>query len=258
MIPKIIHYCWFGKDHFSDLMQLCIHSWEKYCPDWEIIKWNEENSPLDIPFVQDALKHQKWAFVSDYVRFYALYHYVGVYLDTDMLLTKPLNALLSHKVFLERVDLLSVNYAINGSEKNNPWCLECIERYKELKFDVVSPPINGTMVTQWLYQYGLLEKDITQRLRNGIYVYSSEWFYPIHYSKPFSVETINDYLTENTHAVHLWNCSWKSEITMLSEGDYHNGFKQSFRRISRSPFLPIRYYKKLFKYTLIYLHLYHE
>ena len=91
MIPKIIHYCWFGHNKKSKLIKRCIKSWEKYCPDYKIIEWNEDNFDINIcPYVKEAYDEGKWAFVSDYVRFYVLKKYGGIYVDTIRLLQQVL------------------------------------------------------------------------------------------------------------------------------------------------------------------------
>ena len=94
MIPKIIHYCWFGNTPIPLTAHKCLESWKKYLPEYEIILWNEENSPMKIPFVRDAYKAKKYAFVADYVRIWAVYTYGGIYMDTDMLVIRPMGELL--------------------------------------------------------------------------------------------------------------------------------------------------------------------
>jgi len=91
MIPKIIHYCWYGHGEMSVPIKETIDSWRQQCPEYELKLWTEENSPVDLPYLRDALKHHKWAFAADYMRFYALYHEGGVYMDTDMFLIKPID-----------------------------------------------------------------------------------------------------------------------------------------------------------------------
>ena len=91
-IPKIIHYCWFGGNPLPELAQKCIESWKKYCPDYEIKRWDETNFDLDCcDYVREAYQEKKWAFVSDYARFKILYEYGGVYFDTDVELIKPID-----------------------------------------------------------------------------------------------------------------------------------------------------------------------
>ena len=99
-IPKIIHYCWFGKNEKPDIVKKCIDSWKKILNEYEIIEWNEKNFKIDSnKFVKQAYDSKKFAFVSDYVRVYALYNYGGIYLDTDVELLRPLDELLKDKMF---------------------------------------------------------------------------------------------------------------------------------------------------------------
>ena len=88
MIPKVVQYCWFGGKKKTKLIKDCIKSWKRYLPDYKIIEWNEKNSDLAHPFVIEAYKLKKWAFVSDYIRLKVLYDFGGIYLDTDMMVLK--------------------------------------------------------------------------------------------------------------------------------------------------------------------------
>lgn len=100
-IPKIIHYCWFGGGPISPESRKCIESWKKYCPDYKIIEWNEQNFEISQNrYAQQAYEAKKYAFVSDYVRLAVLYRYGGIYLDTDVELVRPLDELLEHKGFI--------------------------------------------------------------------------------------------------------------------------------------------------------------
>lgn len=96
MIPKVIHYCWFGDGEMSVLHRRCMESWKKHCPDYEIRLWNEKNSDIDNPYCKEAIIQRKWAFVADWVRFDVLYKHGGIYLDTDMELVRPLDDILPH------------------------------------------------------------------------------------------------------------------------------------------------------------------
>lgn len=132
MIPKIIHYCWFGGKPLPKLAKECIKSWKKYCPDFEIKEWNEKNSPLNLfPFVEDAVKAKKWAFVSDVIRLYALASEGGIYMDTDVELLKPLTPFLAHHAFTgyER-DSNKLQTAIFGAEMQAQWILDNIQTLK--------------------------------------------------------------------------------------------------------------------------------
>ena len=97
MIPKVIHYCWFGKNPLPDDAKKCIESWKKYCPDYEIIEWNESNYDITKnKYMESAYKEKKWAFVSDYARVDVIYQYGGIYLDTDVEVKKSFNDLLDN------------------------------------------------------------------------------------------------------------------------------------------------------------------
>jgi len=100
-IPKVIHYCWFGKGKMPKLAKKCIKSWKKYCPDYKIICHNEDNFDLtQNRYLNEAYKAGKWAFVSDYVRLKIIYDNGGIYLDTDVELIKPIDDLLLTKGFM--------------------------------------------------------------------------------------------------------------------------------------------------------------
>ena len=98
-IPKVIHYCWFGKGEMPKIAKKCIKSWEKYCPDYEIICHNEDNFDLSQNrYMREAYEAKKWAFVSDFARLKIIYDHGGIYLDTDVELIKPIDDLLENKV----------------------------------------------------------------------------------------------------------------------------------------------------------------
>lgn len=253
MIPKIIHYCWYGRGEKSAAIQMCIDSWRKYCPDYEIKEWNEDNSPMHIRWMKDAYKHQKYAFVADYARFYALYTEGGVYMDTDMLLVKPIDEFLKDEMFIGREDAYNANMAIMGVSKGNLFCREIMDYYDHTVFDMVKPPIITRFLSPKLVQYGFVEENITQKLTNGLVIYKSEYFYPIHYSQEFELQDVQNYIKPNTYGVHLWNKSWTDEFKLFEAGEYKLAFAEVKKRFKRTPLLPFGYWKKLIKYTGRYL-----
>ena len=134
MIPKKIHYCWFGKNEMPDLAKRCIETWYKYLPDYEFKLWNEDNSPMEIPFVKEAYKNKMYAYVSDYVRFYALYKEGGIYLDVDMEVIKSFDPLLNNKMFFGAESKRHIGVSIIGAEKNHSFIEEFLEYLENLKF----------------------------------------------------------------------------------------------------------------------------
>ncbi len=126
MIPKIIHYCWFGRGQKSEKIKACIASWKKYLPDYEIVEWNEDNFDLSSNlYVKQAYDSKKWAFVSDYVRLYALYHFGGIYMDTDVEVLKSLDEFLDAPSFTGFKTKDSPITAVLAQKKKIPLFVNC-------------------------------------------------------------------------------------------------------------------------------------
>ena len=120
MIPKIIHYCWFGRGEMPSLAKKCIASWKKYLPEYKVKQWNEDNFDLNLyPYVAEAYAQRKFAFVTDVVRLYALYTEGGIYMDTDVEVLKPLDEFLRHPAFSGFEDEKNVPTGIMGAEKGS-------------------------------------------------------------------------------------------------------------------------------------------
>lgn len=253
MIPKIIHYCWYGQGEMSPVMKMCLASWREMCPQYVIKEWNEDNTPMTIKWIKDAYKHRKYAFVADYMRFYALYNEGGIYMDTDILLTRSLDDFLDCNFFIGRQDKYSANFAIFGCEPFCDFCKNAIDKYNSLSFNVVKPPIITQLFYPELANSGFVEEDISQTLSNNIVIFKSSYFYPIHYTQHFDISSIMSYAQSDTYAIHLWNMSWKNEFTLFEEGSWEEGFKEVAKRLKHTPFLPLAYWKKLIKYTGRYL-----
>ena len=150
MIPKKIHYCWFGKNKLPDKAVKCINSWKKYCPDYEIIEWNEDNFDVrQNGYTAFTYDNRKIAFLSDYVRLLAVYQEGGVYLDVDVELIRPIDdLLLNHSAYFGFESSEYVNTGLGfGAEANNRIVKQMIEEYEQLldgKHDVVGCPTLNT------------------------------------------------------------------------------------------------------------------
>lgn len=210
MIPKTIHYCWFGGKPLPELAVRCMESWRRYCPDYEIVEWNETNYSIEdaCQFVLDAYSNAKWAFVSDYVRLDVVYRYGGIYLDTDVELLKcPEEILKDSRGFLGREQDHSVNTGLGfACEAGEPLLEEMMALYRSLKFeadelsDFACPVIN----TRILMNHGMTAWDCKQRI-NGIDILPTE------YLCPENMYTGKSNYTEHTISVHHYNGSWLSE-----------------------------------------------
>ena len=135
MIPKKIHYCWFGCGEMPELAKKCIKSWKKYLPEYEIKEWNEDNFDLDMyPYAREAYENRKFAFVTDVVRLYALYHEGGIYMDTDVEVYKPLDDFLNEEAFTGFEQPHYPVTATMGAEKGNPVIKLMLDYYDCIDF----------------------------------------------------------------------------------------------------------------------------
>ncbi|EIA2884059.1 glycosyl transferase, partial [Escherichia coli] len=135
MIPKKIHYCWFGRGPMPELALKCLNSWKVNLPDYELIVWNEDSFDITTnQYVKEAYESRKFAFVTDYVRLYALYHYGGIYMDTDVEVLKPLDNFLNHKAFTGCEDDMMCVTGTMGAEKEHSWIGDLLSGYENRKF----------------------------------------------------------------------------------------------------------------------------
>ncbi len=201
MIPKVIHYCWFGPNKMPKMVEMCIASWKEHLVDYEFMFWNESNSPMEISFVRDVYEKKKYAFVSDYVRLWAISKYGGIYLDTDMYLLKSLNDLLNYDAFFgfEEPNEININAAIFGASKNNRFINEVLLEYSDIKV--------GYDFTQISIPLLLTDAYRTYQHKDDIKIFDYRFFYPFPHKERRRKDFIS-YATDNTYAIHLWNFSW--------------------------------------------------
>ena len=201
MIPKKIHYCWFGQGDMPLLNKACLGTWSEPLKEYEIKRWDESNCPRN-DFINFHLEQKNWAFVSDYVRLFALYTEGGIYLDTDFEVLKSFDPLLRNAGFIGLEAEDRMNNAIAGSIEGEPFfkdCMDYIMKRFESGLDYhISPLVTTNVYNSKVY-------DIT--------VYPAEFFYPYN---PYDLDRgikvlMQNMLVENTHAIHHWAKSW-SEI----------------------------------------------
>lgn len=214
MIPKVIHYCWFGKKEIPDNLQRCIESWKKVMPDYEIRKWDESNYDINkCDYIKEAYAEKKWAFVSDYARLDICYTYGGIYLDTDVEVVKPFDALLSLDGFCGMEigkhalpDEANVGLAM-GLSKGLEMGRILRDDYHSLHFKKSDGSLDLTpcpvIQTRTLKKYGLISNNKTQVI-NGITVFPTEYFCPMNqYTGEMN-------LSPNTYSIHHYFGSWNS------------------------------------------------
>lgn len=208
MIPKIIHYCWFGKGEKSALINKCIKTWKKYCPDYQIIEWNETNFDVEVhQYCKSAFQKRSWAFVSDYARLKIIYDKGGIYLDTDVELTKNLDFLLENKFFCGFELQHAVNTGIGfGAEKDSIIVKKMLEEYNDVSFITPLGKLNKTPCTY--YNSAALSK-LGVKLNNTYQKASAYTIYPTDFFSPKSYETGIINITHNTTSIHHFESSWE-------------------------------------------------
>ena len=183
MIPKIIHYCWFGKGPMPDLAVKCIESWHKYMPDWEYILWNEDNFDISsYPYTQEAYDAKKYAFVSDVARLEALKKFGGVYFDVDFVVYKPFDDLLHNNAFagFEGSKYNPVMMGVLASAPGGKWVCKQLERYEGRHFIVDGKPdmtTNVKFISDWMMEHGFLPNGEEQDFMD-LHVYPVDYFCP--------------------------------------------------------------------------------
>lgn len=207
MIPNIIHYCWFGGNKKPALFEKCYKSWEKFCPGYQIIEWNEENFDRNSnPFVQTAYESQAWAFVSDYARLKIVYENGGIYLDTDVELLKNLDFLRENGCFIgvQQARHLCTTGLGFGAVKSNSVVKQMLEQYEDLIFDetvkegIVCPYLNNRVMEKMGYSYS----ENVERIGDTLVL-------PPRYLDPVAPgNTQKDLLCEESISIHHYMASW--------------------------------------------------
>lgn len=227
MIPKIIHYCWLSGEKYPESLRRCMDTWHKHFPEYELRLWDINSFDFNsVPFTKDALAARKWAFVSDYIRLYALYNYGGIYLDMDVVAFGKIDSLLDNRFFsgLEMRDKehteIFLEAAIMGAEKGHPFIKQALDLYTRRQFykdngemDLTPIPtvLSGLIASQYLW----IPKDEDQRLSEGMTIYSTK-----------TIANSNCPRKRSVKLYHLNNRSW------LPAGSFSR-FLRSLKRLYR-------------------------
>ena len=207
MIPHVIHYCWFGGNPLPELAKKCIASWEKFLPGYEIKEWNETNFDVNCSnYVREAYQAQKWAFVSDYARFWILYNYGGLYFDTDVEVIKPIDDIIEKGAFMgcEVSDKCAPGLGL-GVNPGLGLYKEILDSYDSAHFFNENGSYNYLTVvdrvTAILENYGFKDVNSIQRIAD-INIYPKDYFCPMDYT------TGKLEITSNTRTIHWYDASW--------------------------------------------------
>ena len=214
MIPKIIHYCWFGRGEKPELAKKCIASWRRFCPDFEIREWNEDNcGDLAIPFMAEAYAAKKYAFVSDVMRLVVLEQYGGVYFDTDVEVLRDISPLLEDEGFVGFENDQFVNSGqVLAAIPHHPVIGAMIAEYKTLHFLNPDGSINAVgcphLNSDVMERFGLVRNG-QEQLVAGIHVYPEDYF------NPMDSTTGKLTKTEHTYSIHWYSMSWLGKSTQI-------------------------------------------
>lgn len=207
MIPKIIHYCWFGGNPLPKDVQKYIETWKKFCPDYQIKEWNESNFNIHSPkYVEQAYENKKWAFVSDVARITALYQEGGIYLDTDVEIIRSLDNLLDNELFLGFEGTQWIGTNIIGAEKGHPLLKKFLDEYESRSFINIDGSLDLTTNVEKLTlllidNYGIELTGIEQKSCD-VHIYPTDYFSPYDYIQGKVKKT------KNTYSIHWFSQSW--------------------------------------------------
>lgn len=209
MIPKIIHFCWFGRGEMPPIALQCLDSWHKYMPDWDYHLWNEDSFDVTYNrYTREAYDAKKYAFVSDVARLKALVDYGGIYLDTDVLVFKSFDPLLKYRAFagFEGSKYSPIGTCVLASEKKGVWVCEQLHHYDDRQFikedGSFDMTTNVTFISTIMKKNGFVANGIEQDYKD-LHILPVDYFCPRH--------TTGEYLrTENTFCDHLGIGSWEN------------------------------------------------
>lgn len=230
MIPKKIHYCWIGGNPLPESAKKCIASWKKFCPDYEIIEWNENNYDFTKnQYMKDAFEAKKWGFVPDYARLDIIYQHGGIYLDTDVEIIKSFDDMLVNKGYagFELPDYVNFGQGF-GAEPGNPVIKALRDSYEKLSFInpdgslnlVPSPELN----TNTLLEFGLIGNGKKQIINDCFTIYPVEYFCP----KSWTDGIIRK--TKNTYSIHHFEATWLTEEQQKEKLDRWKSQQKKARR----------------------------
>ncbi|MDO4970472.1 MAG: glycosyltransferase [Bacteroidales bacterium] len=215
-LPKTIHYCWFGRNPLPELAKKCINSWKKFLPDYQIKEWNEDNFDVNMSaYTKEAYRLKKYAFVSDYARIWILYHYGGIYFDTDVEVIAPMDNIISAGPFLGREkgeDGFDSNIAFGLGMSAFPkmsFLGELLDIYNHRHFAYWSGKNPETIVNFVSHIINSDKKNI-EHLESGIDKYRDFFIHPSQVFCPMSYYTGETHITPDTISVHHYTSLWVS------------------------------------------------
>ncbi len=194
MIPKVIHYCWLSGDEYPELVCKCINSWKSILVDYEFVLWDTKKIDINSNlWLKQACDNTKYAFAADYIRFYALYHYGGIYLDADVEVLKSFDDMLNQRQFIGKEATGDIEAAVIGAEKELIWVKECLDYYQDRAF---------------VKDDGTLDMCPVPLLINKIIAEKNIEIKPFYYFSPKDMNTGIIYKSKETYCIHYFDGKW--------------------------------------------------
>jgi hypothetical protein len=241
MIPKIIHYCWFGHGKLPGLAEKCIESWKRFLPEYELKLWNEENFDLNLsPYAFEAYNARKYAFVTDFARLQILYNEGGIYMDIDVEVIKNLDTFLALPAFTGFEDDKYVPTGIMASERHGLWVREQLEYYNDKHFllpdGTCDMTTNTRIISGIMSSNGFVLNNKYQLYKDCMHVFPNDYFCPLKFGKMI--------ITENTYCLHHFASTWnpgkrklkKLFLKKILGGNLTYNLVKLKRRILKQPF----------------------
>lgn len=237
-IPKIIHYCWLSTNPWDKTYGECFKSWSQFLPGYQFRLWDARRK-INSGFYNKMLKKGKWAFASDYLRLYALYHQGGIYMDLDVQVLKNFDALLENDCFIAREDAQYIAGHILGARPKHPFIKKCLDYYdNSIRLKINSPPTIPRIITAIALKQGLNREDRNQSLKDNTEVYASTYFSPLHYSNRLK-NNPQGFASDLSYCLHHWQHGWSwlasaSLLTLLKNQPWLFMNKEDWKRLIKN------------------------
>ena len=242
VIPKIIHYCWFGGKEKPDSVIRCVESWKKYCPDYKIKEWNDSNFDIHVSdYCMEAYAAKRWAFVADYARLFFLYKYGGIYMDTDVEVIRPFDPLMNHNGFLCFENNNYVSIGTFGVAVKSPLVWDFLESYKNRHFKRADGTYDTTtnlkIITQVLLErYGIRLNGKEQILLGDVLLLPMEAFIAKSYLTGWIMKD------ERTYAIHHYSATWRDKESR-KRAELQASYVRKYMRMCERPLALIAMYR---------------
>lgn len=212
MIPGKIHYCWYGDRPMPDAHRRFVDGWRELMPGFEFVFWNEENSPMSEPYLEQAHANRRWVNLSNFIRLYSVYNHGGIYLDTDVEMVRSFVPLLGqsrcffgYQIASRAPAENSVNNAVYGAEKHHPFVGRQLDAIRVLYDGLETECLSGPHLTTFMLRgSGFLDSEPAGENELGLTVFPFDYFYPYSWLESFDPACV----TENTYAIHHWAGLW--------------------------------------------------